>query len=123
MALILIMDDSFFHRAFIREVVQEEGYEFIEAKDGIEGLQTITSQPPDCILMDLLMPKMNGLEFLKIIRDRGYNIPIIVLTADIQSRVRKQCMELGANGFIEKPPDRNELIKEIKKAFDSGEGL
>lgn len=113
----------FFHRAFIREVVQEEGYEFIEAKDGIEGLQTITSQPPDCILMDLLMPKMNGLEFLKIIRDRGYNIPIIVLTADIQSRVRKQCMELGANGFIEKPPDRNELIKEIKKAFDSGEGL
>lgn len=61
MALILVLDDSPLFRAVISKVVLEEGYEVLEARNGFEGLQMITSHKPDCILLDLLMPVMGGI--------------------------------------------------------------
>ncbi len=123
MALILVLDDSPLFRAVISKVVQEEDYEVLEARNGFEGLQMITSHKPDCILLDLLMPVMGGIEFLKAFRDKGYNIPIIVITTETEASIRKQCLELGAAGFINKPIDGNELKAEIKKVLVNKEEI
>lgn len=122
MAVILIIDDSASYRERIGTLVHREGYEVLKARDGLEGLQMITSHTPDCIIMDLLMPKMGGMELLKVMNEKGCNIPVIVITANIQGGVREQCLGLGAWGFIEKPPKRNELKSAIIKALDTKEG-
>lgn len=64
-----------------------------------------------------------GLEFLNAFRDKGYNIPIIVITTETEASIRKQCLELGAAGFINKPIDGNELKAEIKKVLVNKEEI
>jgi len=73
------------------------------------------------MLLDLLMPEMEGREVLQAMRDRGYKIPVIVITADIQASTRSECMELGALAVIHKMPNSDELIGWIKKALSVSE--
>jgi DNA-binding response OmpR family regulator len=73
------------------------------------------------MLLDLLMPEMEGREVLQAMRDRGYKIPVIVITADIQASTRSECMELGAMAVIHKMPNSDELIAWIKKALSVSE--
>ncbi len=117
MALILIIDDSSITRKAIRKVVKAAGYEAIEAADGKEGL-VATAQKPDCIVLDLIMPVVGGIEVLKALRNRKSKIPVIVLSADIQEIVREECLELGAKAFINKPMIRHDLNDAIKKVLD-----
>ena len=79
------------------------GHTFVEAADGREGLEKVTSEHPDCITVDLNMPTMNGIEFLSQLDGTNGSAPVIVLTADIQEETRKQCRDLGAAGFLNKP--------------------
>lgn len=104
MALILIVEDAMFSRKMIRKTLQKQGYETLEAKNGKEGLELVREANPDCILLDLLMPEIDGWEFLKILRAEGYKTPTIVITADIQETSRQQCLELGAQAVLNKPP-------------------
>jgi CheY-like chemotaxis protein len=104
MALILIVEDAMFSRKMIRKTLQKQGYETLEAKNGKEGLELVREVNPDCILLDLLMPEIDGWEFLKILRAEGYKTPTIVITADIQETSRQQCLELGAQAVLNKPP-------------------
>ena len=117
MALILIVDDSSTMRKAIAKVVKAEGYNTLEAADGREGLEIAATHAPDCILLDLIMPEVDGLEVLKALRERGSKIPVVVLTADIQEIVRKECLELGATAFINKPLIGNKLLDTIQKAL------
>jgi len=119
MAVILIIDDSAIQRKITRYKIQKEGYEVIEAMSGAEGMQIITSQTPDCIVLDLIMPGMDGIEFLKAISEKGYGLPIIVMSADLQPKRRKRCLDLGVCDFIRKPPEEEELTNAIKKALDA----
>lgn len=121
MALILIVDDSSFQRTLIRDAIQPEGFKIIEANGGAKALKMIASDKPDCIVMDLLMPEMNGTELLKIISDKWCKLPIIVLTSDSRENSRERCLELGARGFMNKPLNKDELKKTIKKALEGGE--
>ncbi len=117
MALILIIEDSSSTRKAIRKVVKAAGYDSIEAADGKEGL-IATAQKPDCIVLDLIMPNVGGIEVLKALRNRKSKIPVIVLSADIQEIVREECFELGAKAFMNKPMIRHELHSKIKKVLD-----
>ena len=117
MALILIVDDSSTMRKAIRKIVKAEGHDTLEAPDGREGLEIAATHAPDCILLDLIMPEVDGLEVLKALRERGSKIPVVVLTADIQEIVRKECLELGATAFINKPLIGNKLLDTIQKAL------
>ena len=117
MALILIVEDSSTMRKAIRKIVKAEGHDTLEAPDGREGLEIAATHAPDCILLDLIMPEVDGLEVLKALRERGSKIPVIVLTADIQEIVRKECLELGATAFINKPLIGNKLLDTIQKAL------
>lgn len=121
MALSLIVDDSSFQRALIRGAIQSEGFKIIDANGGAEGLEMIASEKPDCIVMDLLMPKTNGTELLKIIRDKWCTLPIIVLTSASKEKTREHRLKLGASEFMNKPLNRDELINAIKKALEDRE--
>lgn len=103
MAKILIIDDSSFQRKWIAKVVRALGHNAVEAADGEEGLNKLDSEKPDCVTVDLNMPKMDGMGFLSNTVDRTAKVPIIVVTADIQDATKKQCQNLGACAFLNKP--------------------
>ncbi|UUX93667.1 response regulator [Methanoplanus endosymbiosus] len=115
MVKILITDDSLFQRNIITEILSESGYEYIEAKNGLAALEILKSEMPDLILLDLLMPEMDGFHFLDEFNKSGYKVPVIVLTSDIQNTTKERCMKLGASGFLNKPVETEELLPLIKE--------
>ncbi len=116
MALILIADDSLTTREAISKLLKSQGHETMEAVDGSEALKMVGTHGPDCIVLDLIMPVLGGLEVLKVLHDQGSKIPVVVLTADIQDVVQEECMELGAVAYVNKPMIQSELCDAIKKA-------
>jgi CheY-like chemotaxis protein len=103
MALVLVVDDSITARAYCRKVLGPAGHELLEAVSGRDALAKIADRRPDCVVLDLLMPDMSGIELLEALGDRGDRPPVVVLTADIQESVREQCAGLGVSAFINKP--------------------
>ncbi|HAT13481.1 MAG TPA: response regulator [Microcoleaceae bacterium UBA11344] len=121
MTSILVVEDSWLTRRVICKILRAEGYETWEASCGPEALEIMSTQTPNCMLLDLLMPEMEGREVLQAMREKGFKIPVIVITADIQSTTRSECMELGALAVIHKMPNSGELIGWIKKALSASE--
>ena len=103
MAKILIVDDSLFQRRSIRKILDRRTHEIQEATNGKEGLEKLQTFQPECIILDILMPDMDGLGFLKTVRQQGKTTPIIVLTADIQETTRRECLQFGATEIVYKP--------------------
>jgi two-component system chemotaxis response regulator CheY len=119
MARILVIEDSAYQRTKISKVLESVGHLVIQASDGREGLLTAASSNPDLVLLDLLMPEMGGLEVLQELHDKHLALPVIVLTADIQETTRRQCLDLGADGFINKPLKSQELLDVVAQAIAS----
>jgi CheY-like chemotaxis protein len=113
MTKILIVDDSSFSRKIIDKICVKNGYETEHAVNGIDCIEKYPEYKPDCILLDLLMPKMNGQGVLKHIRLTDKTLPIIVLSADIQSTTRDECIAAGASLFIQKPQKEDKFIPAI----------
>ena len=111
MAKILIIDDSLFQRRNIRKSLKAEGYDLQEATTGREGLEMIPTFAPDCIVLDILMPEVDGLSFLRTLQAQGNTTPVIVLTADIQNTTRQECLKLGAKEVLHKPLTRLDAEK------------
>lgn len=123
MQKILVVDDSLFQRKSICHILAEAGYEVHEAIDGRDGLEKLLAFTPDCILTDLLMPNMDGIEFITELKAGGCLIPIFVLTADIQESRKRICLEMGVDGFISKPPKRIELLGAINRRLKPADNL
>lgn len=119
MATVLVIDDSDFQRKWIDKTLQNLNHNMLEAGNGKEGLKLLETENPDCIIVDLNMPEMNGIEFLRQIKDRKIPVPVIVLTADIQEETRKECGELGAAAFLKKPFKPHELEKVLADCLRS----
>ena len=117
MARILIVEDSKFSRMKIADTVSEMGHETVEASDGKIALQITAEQKLDCILCDLLMPGLDGFEFLKTLRRDNFQIPVIIITADIQETTEKSVLELGAAAVVKKPPKVDELVEIISSVL------
>lgn len=101
---ILLVDDDMTLREMYTERLKAEGYGVMTARDGEEALQMATDNHPNVILLDIMMPKINGLDVLKKLKDQSEtkDIPVIVLTALIQDQERKEAMTRGANDYIVK---------------------
>lgn len=120
MSLILITDDAAFTRRMIRKALQADNeHVILEASNGLECLTLLESHKPDCILLDLLMPELDGYGVLKAIQERQLGIPVIVLSADIQDSAHEQCMALGAFAMLKKPPKGPEIREMIQKATNA----
>ena len=119
MAQILVVEDSGFSRQMIVKILTVGGYDVLEANSGSDGLKQLEREKPDCILLDLLMPEMDGSQFLIALNEKGFSIPTIILSADIQETTRKKCSQLGAFDFIAKPPKEEILLTAIQQSIDS----
>jgi CheY-like chemotaxis protein len=116
MLTILIIDDSKFNRRLVSKMIGVDA-EILEASNGREALHLMQDRLPDCILLDLMMPEMGGVEFLQILHDEGISIPVIILTADIQSQTQQLCIELGAIRVLHKPVQRSEVQQAVQEAL------
>lgn len=94
--------------------LNKEGYRTLEAYDGEAGLQLALEQDPDLILLDLMLPKMEGFEVCKALRDAGRATPIIMLTAREEEADKVLGLELGADDYITKPFSFSELMARVK---------
>lgn len=90
----------------------------ITASDAMEALERLDSEHIDCIVLDIVMPSMNGLEFLKIIRNSGHKVPVIIVTGNSCLHYAEQCADLNVSGYINKPYEVDDLVKRIKNIFE-----
>src|SRR5262245_62155681 len=102
---IAVVDDSKFMRRLIREAIKQLSpqADVTEFDDGEVALTQLPALQPDVVTLDMVMPKVGGLEFLDRIKDQPARPKIIVVTANIQNSVRQKCADLGVTDFIEKP--------------------
>ena len=118
MANVLIVDDSLMMRKFISMALSDEGYDLSEAAGGKEAIDLVNAAPPDCMVLDLLMPDMVGTKVLETLKkENQVGFPIIVMTADIQQSTQETCMALGAYRVLTKPPKGDELCSTIREAM------
>ena len=117
MATILIVDDSPSQIAIFTKLLEKNGYEHIVAEDGASGVAVAKSAKPDLILMDVVMPELNGFQATrKLTQDpETKDIPIIMVTTKDQETDRVWGQRQGAKGFMVKPVEEEVLIAEIEK--------
>src|SRR2546429_1804316 len=114
MARILIVEDEPNMVAGLRDNFEFEGYQVITAPDGVAGLERALSESPDLVLLDVMMPKMSGLDVCKQLKAKRPSIPIIMLTARGQEVDKVVGLELGADDYVTKPFSIRELIARVK---------
>ncbi|MDD4976413.1 MAG: response regulator [Bacteriovorax sp.] len=110
---ILLIDDNTDLRSVISVNLESQGYNIIQAGDGAEALNKLDQEKWYCIVCDLMMPHITGMMFLKIIRERGLKIPVIFITGLNNIIEKEEAFKLGAQAFITKPFENNELYQKL----------
>ena len=118
--LILVADDEARMRRFMRMNLDLEGYRVIEAENGMEAVNRVREDLPDLVLLDVMMPEMDGFEALRLIRETS-NIPVIILTVKGEEDDRVRGLELGADDYVTKPFSPRELASRIKAVLRRAE--
>jgi len=115
-AKILLVDDEESIVEMVRKRLEASGYDVVVAMDGQEALDKARKENPDLIILDLMLPKMNGYEVCTMLKqDEQYKkIPILLFTARAQQKDEELGYECGADGFIRKPFEAQELLKQIR---------
>ncbi len=113
----LVVDDSDVLRKIVGFNLSKEGFIVEEARDGVEALERMASAKPDLVILDIMMPRLNGFEVLKRMRTDPElsSIPVIVLTAKGGEDDAKTALQNGANGFLTKPFSPVKLIEEVRR--------
>lgn len=110
--LILVVDDEARMIRFIRMNLELEGYQVIEASNGVEALEQVRQHVPDLIVMDVMMPELDGFETLRLLREFS-TIPVVLLTVKSEEEDRIHGLELGADDYITKPFSPRELSSRV----------
>ncbi len=115
--VIIVTDDHRATRHMIRKILEPDGLEVIEAKNGKEALDLFSSSPPDLVLLDIMMPVMNGLEACISLKQLpgGKNVPVLMFTASNQGMEMEQAFLAGASDFINKPINTEELRHRVNR--------
>src|SRR6201981_2270795 len=111
---ILIVEDEPNMVAGLRDNFEFEGYQVITAREGVEGLHRGLDESPDLVVLDVMMPRMSGLEVCKQLRAKRASLPIIMLTARGQEVDKVVGLELGADDYVTKPFSIRELLARVK---------
>jgi len=116
---VLTVDDSPSIRRMIAMTLQEAGYSVIEAVDGQDGLNKALAHPVDAIITDQNMPNLDGLGFIRALRQhpQGKGVPVVVLSTDSEEGLKQQAREAGALGWMVKPFTQDKLLAVIKKVL------
>jgi len=111
---ILVVDDERPMRASICQCLQAEGYRVLEALDGAQGLDMITKEKPDLIVLDVMMPNLTGIEVVAAVRRLGLNTPVLMLTTRNAVPQKVEGLDAGADDYLGKPFDRRELLARVQ---------
>jgi two-component system, chemotaxis family, chemotaxis protein CheY len=115
---VLLIDDSSLSRTILKRSLGGQ-HQFLEAEDGIRGLEMFFVENPDLVFLDLTMPGMNGLEILQQLRQMNQEVPIIIGTADIQEMTRQEANDLGASAYLNKPFTTENVLEVVEKVTGS----
>jgi DNA-binding NtrC family response regulator len=117
MPKVLLVDDERNLRSTLARALKLEGYATVEAEDGEQALQRLADEPVDAVLLDLQMPGRDGFAVLEALRQRGIEVPVIVLTAHGTIEKAVRAVQLGAADFVEKPPSTERLLVSLENAL------
>jgi two-component system, chemotaxis family, chemotaxis protein CheY len=116
---VLVVDDLAFIKLIIRDILEKRGFQVIgEASNGIEAIELYTKLKPDVVLMDITMPRMDGIQALSKIMELDKNAKVIMCSALGQQKLIVQAIKLGAKDFIVKPFKPERIIGAIKKTLN-----
>jgi two-component system alkaline phosphatase synthesis response regulator PhoP len=119
---ILVVEDEPDMVLGLKDNFEFEGYEVITASDGTAGLEKARSQKPDLVILDIMLPKLSGLEVCKALRGEGFEAPIIMLTARGQEIDKVVGLELGADDYVTKPFSIRELLARVRAILRRTDG-
>ena len=111
---IMIIDDDVTALDIVDFLFEEKGFEVIRRADGISALECIDSIDPDIVLIDLMMPKMNGQETVRQLRKKGITVPVVAFTALDDPDVHQEAVDAGCNLVLTKPCKPNILVQHIQ---------
>jgi DNA-binding response OmpR family regulator len=117
MKKILVIEDDLAILRGLKDNLEYEGYQVMEAADGEAGYCQIKEQKPDLIVLDLMLPKMSGYEVCRKVREEGITVPILMLTARGEEMDRVLGLDLGADDYVTKPFSLLELLARIRAIF------
>lgn len=110
---ILVVDDARNIRVMVSSYLEQEGFRVVGAANGVEALRQAKSEPPDLIILDLMMPEMGGYDFIREY-GRDHQTPIIVLTARVEEGDKLLGLEMGADDYVTKPFSMRELVARVR---------
>ena len=113
MVRILVVEDDNGARRLMEDILADSGYEPLSAKDGTEALEILDCKHLDLLIADVMMPEMDGYTLIKELRSAGYTLPILVVTAKVTQEDKKQGLRLGADDYMTKPVDEEELLLRV----------
>ncbi len=124
-ARILVVDDEPTVRALVRDVLEEEGHEVLLAEDGYAGLRMAESHRPDCVVLDVMMPGLDGHAVLQRLRasDGGLDLPVVMLTAAADDSHAWQAWTEGVDYFLPKPFEPLELLRYLDYLFERSDAV
>lgn len=114
---VLVVDDHPDAVNILTMILQQGGYSSVSAKDGVEALQKIHEENPDMVLLDVMMPKMDGYEVCRAAKEdpKTRHIPILMLSARTDTASKEKGRELGAVGYLAKPINPSEILNKVKE--------
>lgn len=117
---ILVVDDEPNTRAFLRLTLEMSGYEIHEAVDGVDALEKIEALEPDLVLLDVMMPRMDGLEVCRRVRQnpKTTDLPIVIVSAKTSVEATRQGLDAGASRYLTKPVTRDNLLETIREILN-----
>jgi excisionase family DNA binding protein len=113
--LVLIVDDDERLREYVRVNLEMDGYDVREAANAADGLAAVEEESPDLILLDVMMPGMDGWEMLRRVQERHGSVPVIMFSGKVDERSAEEADRRGASAFIGKPFDPQQLIDSTKQ--------
>jgi DNA-binding response OmpR family regulator len=117
---VLVVDDEPMARTLLRLMLVRAGFEVLEAEDGFDALEKVNQSPPDLIILDVMMPGMDGFAVCESVRgdSRTAALPIIMLSAKTDAESISRGLQVGANKYLTKPVSPEDLTRHVRDALD-----
>ena len=113
--LVLVVDDDEVIRKVVRTVLEADDFEVVEARDGVEAIDRVTADQPTVVVLDVMMPGIDGVEVCRRLQEAGGRTRVLMLTARDDASIEQACKDAGANGFMGKPFSSVELLDRVEE--------
>src|SRR5262249_6204741 len=113
---VLVIDDEPLVRSHVRRLLKQYGFTVEDAADGTSGLEAIQRSPPDVVLLDMMLPDLDGVEVVRRLRAAGVNVPIVLCSGDLDAARERGLDPSQVQGMLPKPFDNHQLLDALERA-------